>query len=90
MSRLLLDGGKEEDGYVRGDQEVPIHGKNRVIPDGIVHEQAQELAKQEVVLQLFYQKAFTANGVKHLDQQGTQRAFSRGNGVKSHLGKVVQ
>lgn len=72
LGRLLLDGGEEAGGHVRGDQAVPILGNNRVTPDGIGQGQAHETGGYSPAVP---SKAFAANGVQYLEQQGPQQLF---------------
>jgi len=82
---LGLDAREKEPGHVRGDQTLPILGKDGVVPHLVVHGQADKPAKQQIVIQLLHQQALAANGVQHLEQQSPQQLF-RGNGGTSHLG----
>ena len=69
---------EELDDGVMLDEPLAILGEHRGHPNGIVHGQADEPAKQQVVLHLFHQLALRANAVQHLQQHGAQQLL-RGN-----------
>ena len=47
--RLSIDLSEESLGHVAGQQTVAVLGKHRMIPHPIIHAQANEPAKQQVV-----------------------------------------
>ena len=53
-------------------QTVAVLRKRRGHPDRIVHPEAHEPTKQQVVFQLLHQLTLTADGVKNLQKQGTK------------------
>jgi hypothetical protein len=67
---VLIDPGEKGRGQVRTEKSVPILGKNGMVPDLVIHGQAHEPAKQEIVIQLLHQQPFTADGVLRLQEQG--------------------
>ena len=55
------------------NQAFAVLGEDRGYPDGIVHGQANEPAKQEVVLSLLHELALRAHAVEDLKEHGTQQ-----------------
>lgn len=53
------------------NQALAVLGEYGGHPDGVVHGQADEPAKQQVVLGLFHEHAFGADAVEDLQQHGT-------------------
>ena len=51
--------------------------EGRVIPFPIIDREADKLAKQQVVVDLFHPLVFTAKGVERHQQLGTQELFRR-------------
>ena len=64
-------------------------------PDRIVHGQANEPAKQKVVLGLLHELALRAHAVEHLDEHGAQQLLGGNAGASAldvgriHLGKQI-
>jgi hypothetical protein len=75
---LSQDFSKEGVGDLALEQPVTILGERGRVPHGIVHAQAHEPAKQQVVLELFHQQAFAANRIQTLEQQRAEQ-FLGGN-----------
>ena len=72
-------------------QPLAVLGKHRHVPDGVIHVEPHEPAVQHVVIQLFHQLPFTADGVEHLQQQRPQQFLGRNRGSAAlgvHLGEA--
>jgi len=63
------------------NQALTVLGEDRRHPDPVVHGQADEPAKQQVVLGLFHQQAFRANAVEDLQEHGAQQLLWRNAGA---------
>src|SRR5580658_1556844 len=61
--------------YSRLDQPVAVLGEGRVIPDPIIHREADEPAEQQVVVELLTQQPLRADRVKHLQHQRAHQAL---------------
>jgi hypothetical protein len=85
LGRLLFDAPGKGRGQVRTEKALPVLGEDRMVPDLVVHGQAHEPAKQEVVIQLFHQQPLAADGVQHLEEQGPEQLL-RWDGGASLLG----
>lgn len=72
---LSHDGLEEPAGDVRFQQPVPVLGEGRVVPYRVVHRQAHEPAKQQVVVELLAQQPFAANRVQNLQQRRAKQAL---------------
>jgi hypothetical protein len=59
--------------HLAGLQAFAVLGERRWIPHQIVRRQADEPAKQQVVVQLLHQLPLRADAIQHLDQQGAQQ-----------------
>ncbi len=59
------------------EQPVAILGERRRVPDPIVHRQADEPAKQQVVIELLHQQPLAADRVEDLQQLRAQQALRR-------------
>jgi hypothetical protein len=55
LGRLLVDASEKGRGQVRTEKALPILGENGMVPDLVVHGQAHEPAKQDVVIQLLHE-----------------------------------
>ena len=75
---LLHDLIEELDDRIVRDQAVAVLAEDSGHPDCVVHGQADEPAKQKVVLGLLHQLALRAHAVEHLDEHGAQQ-FLGGN-----------
>lgn len=72
---------EELDDGVMLDQTLAILGEDGRYPNGIVHGQANEPAKQQVVLGLLHELALGADAVKHLQEHGAQELLRRDAGA---------
>ncbi len=52
-----------------------------MVPDLVVHGQAHEPAKQEVVVELLHEQTLAADGVEHLEEQSPQQLLRRDRGA---------
>ncbi len=80
---LLRDGQyfvEEFDHCIVLDQAFAVLGEYAGHPDCIVHCQANEPAKQQVVVRLLHELTFGANAVEHLQQHGPQQLLRRDTG----------
>jgi hypothetical protein len=68
---------EELGGDVAGQQPIPILREDRRMPDGLIHTQAHEPPKEQVVLELLDQQALRPHGVQHLDEQRPQQLLGR-------------
>ena len=68
---------KEPPGDLPGEQPLSVLGEHCRIPDGVIHLQAHEPAKQQVVVELLHQQALAPDRVQHLQQQGAQQLLGR-------------
>ena len=68
LGGLLLDAPEKGRGQVRTEKALPILGEDGMVPDLVVHGQANKPAKQEILIQLLHQESFAADGVKDLEQ----------------------
>jgi hypothetical protein len=75
--RLLHDVLEERTGDVAGEQALAILREGGWCPHRVVHRQAHEPAKQQVVLQLLDQHPLATNRVEHLQQQRAQQMLRR-------------
>ena len=62
------------------NQALAVFGEDRGHPDAVVHRQAYEPAKQQVVLGLLHQQAFRAYAVENLQQHGSEQLLRRNAG----------
>ena len=63
------------------NQAFTVLGKDRWYPDCVVHGQAYEPAKQQVVLGLLHEQAFRADAVEDLQEHGAQQLLWRNAGT---------
>ena len=63
------------------NQALTVLGEDRWHPGRVVHGQADEPAKQQVVLGLLHQQAFRANAVEDLQEHGAQQLLWRNAGT---------
>ncbi len=82
---LRHDAVEEGLGNVPGQQAFAVLGEDRGVPDRIVHGQAHEPPKQEVVVELLHQQPLAPDRVEHLKQQGPEQLL-RGNGRPARPG----
>lgn len=66
-----------------GQQAIPVRIEHRTIPYRLVDPQPDELAVQQVVVELFDQLPLATDGVDHLQQQGPQKPLRRNRGASS-------
>jgi hypothetical protein len=85
LGRMRLDAPEKGRGQVRGEKALPILGEDGMVPGLVVHIQAHEPAKQEVVIRLLHEQALAADGVQHLQEQGPEQLLRR-DGVASLAG----
>ena len=71
---------EELDHRIMCNQALAVFGKDRGYPDAVVHGQAYEPAKQQVVLGLLHQHAFRAHAVENLQQHGSEQLLRRNAG----------
>jgi hypothetical protein len=60
-----------------GQQAVTVLRKRRVIPDGLVHVQANKPPEQQVEVQLLHELPFAAHGIEYLQQARPQQPLRR-------------
>ena len=65
-------------------QAFTFLGENGGYPHGIVHGQANEPAKQKVVLGLLQELALRADAVEHLQEHGAQKLLSGNAGATAY------
>ena len=70
---LVDDGRQELGGNVPGQQPLAVLGEDRDIPDRRIHRQADEPAKEQVVVHLLHQLAFRADRIEGLQEQGPKK-----------------
>jgi hypothetical protein len=59
LGSRLLDASEKGRRQVRGEKPLAILGEGGVIPNRIIHGQAHKPAKQQIVIQLLPQQAFS-------------------------------
>ena len=72
---------EELDDRIVLDQAFAVLAEDAGHPNGIVHGQANEPAKQKVVLGLLHELALRAHAVEHLDEHGAQQLFGSNAGA---------
>lgn len=72
---------KELPRNVAREQPLPILGKGRRRPHGVVHRQAHKPAEQQVIFQLLDQQALAPHRIERLQQQGPQQLLGRHRGA---------
>lgn len=70
---MLQHGLEETLGNLSFQKPVAVLREYRHLPDSVIHLEAHEPAKQQVVLKLLHQHSFAANRVQNLEQQGAQQ-----------------
>ena len=70
-------GVEERGGDIARQQPIPILGKRRGMPDGVVHIQPDEPPEQKVVIEFLHQQPFAPDRVEHLQHQGAQQLLGR-------------
>jgi len=73
-SRLGLTdhSGQEFRRHVTPKQPIAVLAEGRGVPYRVVHRQADEPTKQQVVVQLLHQQPLASHRVQHLDQQSSK------------------
>jgi len=84
-SGLLQHLSKELVCHLAFEQPIPVLGEGRVMPDPVVHGETHKPAKQQVVVDLFDQLPFAADGEECHQQLGPQQ-FLRWNRVSPEVG----
>ena len=85
---LFVDFGEELLRHLAGEQTVAVLRKHGVVPHRVIHAEADEPAKQQVVIKLLDQLPLGADRIKHLQQQRPQHILGRYRGtarVRVHL-----
>jgi hypothetical protein len=77
LARLRHDGVKEFGRDLAGEQSIAILRKGRVVPDRVVHPEAHEPPKQQVVIELLDEQPLTADAIERLQQQRAQQLLGR-------------
>jgi hypothetical protein len=62
---------------VAAEKTIAIFREHRHVPDGIIHAEAREPAKQQVIVQLFHQLAFRADRIEGLEQKRPEQLLGR-------------
>ena len=65
---------------VARQQPLPVLGEDRGVPDRVIHAQAHEPAKEQVVIELLHELPLAADRVEELEQQRTQQLLGRDGG----------
>src|SRR6266508_3011952 len=89
-ARLVQHAREELLGDVPAQQPFPILREGGRIPDAVVHVQADEPAKEHIVIQLFHQQPLTAHPIEHMQQQRSQQLLQRDRGPTHPRIKLIE
>src|SRR5712692_2305281 len=64
---------QEQPGHISRQQTLPVLRERGGVPDTIVHPQAHEPSKQEVVFQLLHQQPLAADAIEVLKQRSPEQ-----------------
>jgi tetratricopeptide (TPR) repeat protein len=97
LARVAMVYSQQTATYYGGDvaieQAVPVLREGRRRPHRVVHAEAHEPAKQQVVVQLLQKHPFAAHGVEYLQQQRPQQLLGRNRWaarMRVELGKAMR
>src|ERR1019366_7409359 len=88
--RLPVHGGKKLLCHLAVQQPVAVLGEDSMVPNRVVHAQADEPAEQQVVVELLDQLALRAGRVKRLPEKHRQHMLRRYRGTARGRVQLVE